>query len=97
MKAQRLFSELTLLHKHGIDNVVFADFAYAAELLAQASEMGNTLSAYRLSKCYKYGKMAGTLRSLLGESTFPNVLTITYLPLVRRAVLWTLHSPFTTM
>ena len=50
MKAQRLFSELTLLHKHGIDNVVFADFAYAAELLAQASEMGNTLSAYRLSR-----------------------------------------------
>ena len=49
--------ELALLHERGIDNVVFVDFEYAAELLAQASELGNAPSAYRLGECYEYGKM----------------------------------------
>lgn len=49
--------ELALLHERGIDNVVFVDLEYAAELLAQASELGNAPSAYRLGECYEYGKM----------------------------------------
>jgi TPR repeat protein len=50
--------ELALLHERGVDNVVFVDHEYAAELLAQASELGNAPSAYRLGECYEYGKMA---------------------------------------
>ncbi|KAF8529579.1 hypothetical protein BU17DRAFT_36443 [Hysterangium stoloniferum] len=49
--------ELALLHERGVDNVVFVDHEYAAELLAQASELGNAPSAYRLGECYEYGKM----------------------------------------
>ncbi|KAF8515581.1 hypothetical protein JB92DRAFT_2914551 [Gautieria morchelliformis] len=49
--------ELALLHERGIENVVFVDLEYAAELLAQASELGNAPSAYRLGECYEYGKM----------------------------------------
>lgn len=49
--------ELALLHEKGLDNAVFADFEYAAELLAQASELGYAPSAYRLGECYEYGKM----------------------------------------
>ncbi|KAL6301308.1 HCP-like protein [Sparassis latifolia] len=49
--------ELALLHERGIDNVLFADNDYAAELLAQAAELGYAPSAYRLGECYEYGKM----------------------------------------
>ena len=49
--------ELALLHERGIDNVVFVDHEYSVELLAQASELGNAPSAYRLGECYEYGKM----------------------------------------
>ena len=51
--------ELALLHERGIgiDNVVFVDCEYAAELLAQANELGNALSVYCLGECYEYGKM----------------------------------------
>ncbi|KAI0937420.1 hypothetical protein AcV5_005334 [Taiwanofungus camphoratus] len=49
--------ELALLHERGVDNVLFADYEYAAELLAQASELGYAPSAYRLGECYEYGKM----------------------------------------
>ncbi|KAI0077433.1 HCP-like protein [Panus rudis PR-1116 ss-1] len=49
--------ELALLHERGIDNVVFVDYEYAAELLAQAAELGYAPSAYRLGECYEYGKM----------------------------------------
>ncbi|KAI0793532.1 HCP-like protein [Abortiporus biennis] len=49
--------ELALLHERGIDNVLFVDFEYAAELLAQAAELGYAPSAYRLGECYEYGKM----------------------------------------
>jgi len=49
--------ELALLHERGIDNVVFQDFDYAAELLAQAAELGYAPSAFRLGECYEYGKM----------------------------------------
>ncbi|KAH9169128.1 HCP-like protein [Lactarius sanguifluus] len=49
--------ELALLHERGIHNVVFVDFEYSAELLAQAAELGYAPSAYRLGECYEYGKM----------------------------------------
>jgi len=49
--------ELALLHEKGLDNAVFTDYEYAAELLAQASELGYAPSAYRLGECYEYGKM----------------------------------------
>lgn len=49
--------ELALLHERGIDDVLFVDHEYAAELLAQASELGYAPSAYRLGECYEYGKM----------------------------------------
>lgn len=49
--------ELALLHEKGISNVLFVDHEYAAELLAQASELGYAPSAYRLGECYEYGKM----------------------------------------
>ncbi|KZV72485.1 hypothetical protein PENSPDRAFT_683711 [Peniophora sp. CONT] len=49
---------LALLHERGIgDGVVFIDYDYAAELLAQAAELGYAPSAYRLGECYEYGKM----------------------------------------
>jgi TPR repeat protein len=49
--------ELALLHESGVDDVVFIDYEYAAELLAQAAELGYAPSAYRLGECYEYGKM----------------------------------------
>ncbi|THH27074.1 hypothetical protein EUX98_g7112 [Antrodiella citrinella] len=49
--------ELALLHDRGVDNVLFVDYEYAAELLAQAAELGYAPSAYRLGECYEYGKM----------------------------------------
>lgn len=49
--------ELALLHERGIDNVVFVDNEYAAELLARASELGYAPSAYKLGECYEYGRM----------------------------------------
>lgn len=49
--------ELALLHERGIENIVFVDFDYAAELLAQASELGYAPSAFKLGECYEYGKM----------------------------------------
>ena len=49
--------ELALLHEKGLDNALFMDHEYAAELLAQASELGYAPSAYRLGECYEYGKM----------------------------------------
>jgi len=53
----RALHELALLHEKGLDNVVFMGNIYAAELLAQASELGHAPSAYRLGECYEYGKM----------------------------------------
>ncbi|KAG8887808.1 hypothetical protein FRB98_008990 [Tulasnella sp. 332] len=49
--------ELALLHERGIDNVLFVDMDYSAELLAQAAELGYAPSAHRLGECYEYGKM----------------------------------------
>lgn len=49
--------ELALLHERGIENVVFVDLDYAAELLAQAAELGYAPSAFKLGECYEYGKM----------------------------------------
>ncbi|KAG6917374.1 hypothetical protein DXG01_002749 [Tephrocybe rancida] len=49
--------ELALLHERGIENVLFVDFEYSTELLAQAAELGYAPSAYRLGECYEYGKM----------------------------------------
>ncbi|GAA5974231.1 hypothetical protein JCM11641_003342 [Rhodosporidiobolus odoratus] len=49
--------ELAILHEKGIDNVVFQDEEYAAELLARAAELQYAPSAYKLGECYEYGKM----------------------------------------
>lgn len=49
--------ELALLHERGIENIVFVDYEYSTELLAQAAELGYAPSAYRLGECYEYGKM----------------------------------------
>ncbi|KAF9566938.1 Sel1 domain-containing protein [Agrocybe pediades] len=49
--------ELALLHERGIDNVLFVDYEYSTELLAQAAELGYAPSAHRLGECYEYGKM----------------------------------------
>ncbi|KAK4058444.1 Chitin synthase 4 [Microbotryomycetes sp. JL221] len=49
--------ELALLHEKGIENVIFQDEDYAAELLARASELQYAPSAYKLGECYEYGKM----------------------------------------
>lgn len=49
--------ELALCHEKGVTNVVFVDLDYAAELLAQASELGYAPSAFRLGECYEYGTM----------------------------------------
>jgi TPR repeat protein len=49
--------ELALLHEKGLDNVLFVDFEYSIELLAQAAELGYAPSAYKLGECYEYGKM----------------------------------------
>ncbi|KAF7302740.1 hypothetical protein HMN09_00908900 [Mycena chlorophos] len=49
--------ELALLHERGVDNVLFVDYEYSTELLAQAAELGYAPSAYRLGECYEYGKM----------------------------------------
>jgi TPR repeat protein len=49
--------ELALLHERGIDNVLFVDLEYSAELLASAAELSYAPSAYKLGECYEYGKM----------------------------------------
>ncbi|WVQ79276.1 hypothetical protein IAT38_001372 [Cryptococcus sp. DSM 104549] len=49
--------ELALLHERGIENVLFVDLDYAAELLAQAAELGYAPSAFKLGECYEYGRM----------------------------------------
>lgn len=49
--------ELALLDERGIDNVLFIDYEYAAELLAQAAELSYAPSAYWLGEYYEYGKM----------------------------------------
>ncbi|CEQ42793.1 SPOSA6832_04653 [Sporobolomyces salmonicolor] len=49
--------ELAILHEKGIDNVVFQDEDYAAELLARAAELQFAPSAYKLGECYEYGRM----------------------------------------
>lgn len=49
--------ELALLHEKGVPNVVFEDNEYAAELFAQAAELGYAPSAFKLGECYEYGKM----------------------------------------
>ncbi|GJN87173.1 hypothetical protein Rhopal_000118-T1 [Rhodotorula paludigena] len=49
--------ELAILHEKGIENVVFQDEEYAAELLARAAELQYAPSAYKLGECYEYGKM----------------------------------------
>ena len=49
--------ELALLHERGVDNVLFVDYEYAIELLAQAAELGYSPSAYKLGECYEYGRL----------------------------------------
>ena len=38
--------------------MLFKDDEYAAELLAQAAELGYAPSAFYLAECYDFGKMA---------------------------------------
>lgn len=49
--------ELALCHEKGVQNVIFVDLDYAAELLGQAAELGYAPSAFRLGECYEYGLM----------------------------------------
>jgi uncharacterized protein len=44
--------ELALLHERDIDLVLFVDYEYSTELLAQAAGLGYAASAYRLGECY---------------------------------------------
>jgi hypothetical protein len=41
-----------LLHERDIDNVLFVDYEYSTESLAQAAGLGYAASAYRLGECY---------------------------------------------
>ncbi|KIJ53916.1 hypothetical protein M422DRAFT_42231 [Sphaerobolus stellatus SS14] len=45
------------LHEKGIPNVIFKDEDYSVEFLAQAAELGNAPSAYKLRECYDYGRL----------------------------------------
>lgn len=65
--------ELALLHERGIDNVLFVDYEYAAELLAQAAELGYAPSAFRLGECYEYGKMGCPLDPALSIHYYVSV------------------------
>ena len=48
--------ELALLHARGIENVVFVDYEYAAELLAKGADLGYAPSAFKLGDWYEYGR-----------------------------------------
>ena len=50
-----MLHELALLHEGRINNIIFVDCEYATKLLAQASELGNALSAYHLGEYSKMG------------------------------------------
>jgi TPR repeat protein len=73
--------ELALLHERGVDNVLFVDYEYSAELLAQASELGYAPSAYRLGECYEYGKMGCPQDAALSIHYYVSILLI-YLAIV---------------
>lgn len=49
--------ELALLHENGIENVLYADDEYAAELYARSAQLGYAPSAYRLGQTFEYGRM----------------------------------------
>jgi TPR repeat protein len=75
--------ELALLHERGIDNVVFVDFEYSTELLAQAAELGYAPSAHRLGECYEYGKMGCPQDPALSIHYYVrSSLIITLIPLI---------------
>jgi TPR repeat protein len=73
--------ELALLHERGIDNVLFLDLEYAAELLAQAAELGYAPSAFKLGECYEYGKMGCPQDSALSIHYYVRTLIRLRLPL----------------
>ena len=66
--------ELAMLSEKGIDNVIFKDEEYAAELLARASELQYAPSAYKLGECYEYGKMGCPQDSALSIHYYSAVL-----------------------
>lgn len=78
--------ELALLHERGIDNVVFVDYEYSTELLAQAAELGYAPSAYRLGECYEYGKMACPQDPALSIHYYVRHLAL--ILLMRRSYAW---------
>lgn len=71
--------ELGILHERGIDNVLFKDDEYAAELLAQAAELGYAPSAYHLGECYEYGKVACPQDAALSIHYYVNSLPCSFL------------------
>jgi uncharacterized protein len=74
--------ELALLHERGVENAVFVDFDYAAELLAQAAELGYAPSAYRLGECYEYGKMGCPQDPALSIHYYVGFLFAMILPII---------------
>lgn len=74
--AVQALHEMALLHERGIDNVVFVDNEYAAELLARASELGYAPSAYKLGECYEYGRMGCPQDSALSIHYYSGLLAL---------------------
>ncbi len=80
--------ELALLHERGIENVVFVDLDYAAELLAQAAELGYAPSAFKLGECYEYGKMGCPADAALSIHYYvSSAFTMSQTPLVQTHLL----------
>lgn len=71
--------ELALIHENGIENIVFVDFEYCAELLAQASELGYAPSAFKLGECYEYGRMGCPIDAALSIHYYVCRMTELYL------------------
>lgn len=49
--------ELDLFYENGLGSTVFADANYSIHLYHEAAMLGYAPSAYRLGKCYKFGKL----------------------------------------
>lgn len=77
--------ELALLHEKGVENVVFVDLEYTAELLAQAAELGYAPSAFKLGECYEYGKMGCPVDAALSIHYYVSWKTY---PFLSWGILW---------
>lgn len=74
--------ELALLHERGIENVLFVDLEYSAELLASAAELSYAPSAYKLGECYEYGKMGCPMDAALSIHYYVCLLPSSHPPLL---------------